>query len=500
MTKKIINVFLIIGLMVYGFVLRIWGLDQNYSFWTDENHVAIFARAILDRGQPMLANGYTTGYYQILLYWITALSMKLFGISEFSTRLPSVLFGIVTIGAVYLLGKEVFNRKVGLLSALLIALLQIEILWSRQARPYQALQLFFLLGAYFVYRISQNIGSIKVNGFCFGLCVFFASGFHGLGLVILVSGAGYLCLMNINKNYRFLLLGGLAIIVSDLVFGWHSWIFGNLFKQNNLFYYRVFLTHNYLSICIFTFVGLLNLLLKKDLPRLLFLALFLLPQLFIVAYVLPQPFLRYFYIVFPFIIITAVLGFTESIKLLTNKVNFKPIWLARSIIVVAITLTMFIPLLLQKKILWQPTSVYSLNPDMQEIPEVDWKKIYHFVGDKLAKDSNIILITNWNDQPIWYFGEEFKDRFIMIREPNKLMDKIDAYGEKIIYSIQELENIKKSYTKGLIIADSWDNKLPEGYLEYLRSNFQPIMELDRLYSVQPRYWTVWVYGWGIGVQ
>jgi len=147
----------LILLIVVGFLYRIYGMNANYSFWTDKDHVAIFSRAILDKGKPVLENGYNTGIYQLLFYWITAGSMKIFGINEFAARLPSVFFGVFTVLAVYLLGRELFDENVGLLSAFLIAVLNIEILYSRQVRPYQALQLFFVLGGYFAYKISNLI-------------------------------------------------------------------------------------------------------------------------------------------------------------------------------------------------------------------------------------------------------------------------------------------------------------------------------------------------------
>ena len=144
------------ALMAIGFWYRIYGLNNNNSFWTDENHLAIFARAILEKGKPILANGYSTGTYQWLQYWLSAISARIFGLNEFAIRFPSVIFGVLTIWAVYLLGKELFNKNIGLVAAALITFLKIEILWSRQARPYQALQFFFVLGAWFIYKLAKE--------------------------------------------------------------------------------------------------------------------------------------------------------------------------------------------------------------------------------------------------------------------------------------------------------------------------------------------------------
>lgn len=57
-------------------------------------------------------------------------------VGEFPIRLPSLLFGISGIVAVYFLGTTLFSRRVGLLSALLLALNPYHIFYSQMARGY----------------------------------------------------------------------------------------------------------------------------------------------------------------------------------------------------------------------------------------------------------------------------------------------------------------------------------------------------------------------------
>ncbi|OSS41192.1 Polymyxin resistance protein ArnT [Desulfurella amilsii] len=45
-----------------------------------------------------------------LLYWLSALSLKLFGISEFSARVPVILSGVLLIVFSYLFSKKIFNK------------------------------------------------------------------------------------------------------------------------------------------------------------------------------------------------------------------------------------------------------------------------------------------------------------------------------------------------------------------------------------------------------
>jgi mannosyltransferase len=62
--------------------------------------------------------------------------MKLFGDSEFSIRFPSLIFGVLSIGAIYQVGKLLFDARKGLIAAFLLALSTFHIYYSQEARPY----------------------------------------------------------------------------------------------------------------------------------------------------------------------------------------------------------------------------------------------------------------------------------------------------------------------------------------------------------------------------
>ena len=131
---------------------------------------------------------------------------------------------------------------------------------------------------------------------------------------------------------------------------------------------------------------------------------------------------------------------------------------------------------------------------MQEIPEIDWKKVYWFVGEKLKQNPGSVLVTNWSDLPVWYLGEGKPD--FLVRK-NVGVEK-DIFSKAMILSdLNNFHELVKNKKKGLIIIDSWDNAIPEGVTEYCHNNLKREFELDRLYPVQPRYWTVWVYSWGL---
>jgi len=524
MKKKTAKILLLF-LLALGLFYRLYGLGQNYSFWTDENNVAIFSRAILERGRPVLVNGYHTGAYQWLLYWLGAICAKIFGFNEFALRFPAAIFGVLTIGAVYLLGKKIFSRKAGFIAAFLTAFLNIEILFSRQVRPYQALQFFYVLSAYFLYQTSnlkpQTSSKFWKSKFIIGFlaCGLLASLFHGLGLVIFLNGFLFLFITNF-KNLKKWLPG---FIFLAIIFGYFFRVqllslLPGLGKINNFFYYRVFLTHHYLPLTLLAGAGGLSLLInhhrpKENQKKLLLFIIFLGIQTMIVSFLLGQPFTRYFYPVFPFIILLAAHGLSQLSLFLASLVsqfqsrqsgaNFPISVLPKRDEFLNFSISLFLFLILIALTAWQgkisllPQKIYSLNADMQEIPEVDWKKIYQFAKETLAQNPQAILITNWNDLPVWYLGENLENLYLAREKGQGSLAVDPVSGGKMIYSLEDLEKLVEENPQGIAIFDSWDNYLLEGVHEYARENFKKEMEVDRLYPVQPRFWPVNVYSWGM---
>jgi 4-amino-4-deoxy-L-arabinose transferase-like glycosyltransferase len=56
-----------------------------------------------------------------LIFWVSALSFKVFGISNFSYKLPSVLFTLLGLFATYRVSKLLYNAKTGFYAALILA-------------------------------------------------------------------------------------------------------------------------------------------------------------------------------------------------------------------------------------------------------------------------------------------------------------------------------------------------------------------------------------------
>ncbi len=140
----------IIVITLLGFYLRYRCLGCLGFRW-DEDLTALAVKALLEKGVPELPSGMI--YLRFYPYqWIVAASVKTFGYSEFSMRLPAVLFGTILIPTAYWVASKFFNRQVGLIVAACIALSFWQVEMARTARMYSPFFLVYLIAAYAIFR------------------------------------------------------------------------------------------------------------------------------------------------------------------------------------------------------------------------------------------------------------------------------------------------------------------------------------------------------------
>jgi 4-amino-4-deoxy-L-arabinose transferase-like glycosyltransferase len=129
-------------------------------------------------------------------FWITALSFKLFGVGNFSYKLPAVLFMLLGVYYTYSFGKKFYSRKHGYISALLLMTSQ-HIITSNtdvRAEPYLTGLTIFSLYHLAVYLKDKTIHQLILGSL--GLaCLMMTKGLFtilpvasGLGLAMLYEG------------------------------------------------------------------------------------------------------------------------------------------------------------------------------------------------------------------------------------------------------------------------------------------------------------------------
>jgi len=155
------TVFVLVAIILIGAFLRLHDLGKE-NLWTDEafslHHAqeedltSLFEQVAKTEAAPL-------GYYVLLHYWV-----KAFGNSEFSVRLPSAIFGVLSILMIFLLTRLFFDRKVALLSSFFLATSMLQVLYSQEARLYSMFTFLTLLSAYFFFKwyLCRNIWGKKI--------------------------------------------------------------------------------------------------------------------------------------------------------------------------------------------------------------------------------------------------------------------------------------------------------------------------------------------------
>jgi 4-amino-4-deoxy-L-arabinose transferase-like glycosyltransferase len=121
-------------LLTAGFLL-FWSLGSR-GFWGSEGRWAEVSREMLLTGDFFHPRIGGDPYFDkpLLTYWfITGISAMTGVLNEWVVRLPSAIFGFICVFATFLLGKQIWSFKVGLLASWFMLTSYGLVLWSRTA-------------------------------------------------------------------------------------------------------------------------------------------------------------------------------------------------------------------------------------------------------------------------------------------------------------------------------------------------------------------------------
>jgi mannosyltransferase len=129
------STWLPLGLALLAFAVRVAGLTAQ-SLWRDEVDALMFATQPLPELLNMFRRPGDNGplFFLALRPWLATA-----GHSEFSLRFPSALLGTLAVPLCYALVARLTDRRVALLTALLLALAPYHIWYGQEAKMYAAL-------------------------------------------------------------------------------------------------------------------------------------------------------------------------------------------------------------------------------------------------------------------------------------------------------------------------------------------------------------------------
>jgi len=483
------NTLLLLGLaLAAGCALRCWNITQ--SFWWDEIWSTLpYAKA------HSVRNIFTDlGYYfnnHLLNSLLVRYSIKVFGESELTARLPALTMGLLALPALYQFGKHFAGTSCGIIAALLLAFSPFHIDHSSEARGYSGLALFSILSSFYLLKGLKRDESrswilyvlFTVLGYCSHVfmaavsvsqlvTVLLLAGLitrspdrapagskalraavvslfcAGVITVLIYSPILYAFIENLGK-VRLVTITRLPFLASLL----HSFLFpGIKSAAGGIIYVALFCAGTYRA-------------LRRDMVLFLYLVvLFLLP---LSLYLLINPmfvFERYFIFALPF----ALLVISQGIEVLSERL--RPPF--RSAAVIVLIAALFY--------LQYPAIAATLNQDRQ-----NYREAVHYVEEEMSGRTGDVVFS------IGYAGDHFRyyARAVSIHLPETI-DELTALmeGKDRIWCLITawLPDIRPPYEDELLYAERPGQAAIYNYVKahfMLKKHFASKYGVDVYYKV-----------------
>lgn len=157
-----------------------------------------------------------------LHFWLCALSYKLFGVTTFAYKFPSLLFSVFGVYSVYRLGKILFNAETGKLAALIIASSFSFVLANNDVRMDAILTAAVAFASWQGISFIENKKTSNAIGLALGLAIGFCIKGH---IAVLIPAIGLFFYILFKKDWKLFLnwkwlvvLFCFAIFISPVIY------------------------------------------------------------------------------------------------------------------------------------------------------------------------------------------------------------------------------------------------------------------------------------------
>ncbi len=207
--------FIFLGVLVFGTVLRLLGIEKPEGLWNDE-YVSWYIASVpfgKEFINQVFSQCHMPFYYLYLKFFMN------FGQSDLTLRLSSVFAGMLSIVTMYFVGREFKNKRLGIFCAVFTAISSFLIYYSQEVRMYELLFLISAFSLLYTLKLVKNPKPHKI--FLYFLSLFLILFTHTIGFVYVFFNLVFVSYMLINKNPKykktisslwiFIILGFLAL-------------------------------------------------------------------------------------------------------------------------------------------------------------------------------------------------------------------------------------------------------------------------------------------------
>lgn len=221
-----------IGLFVAALVVYVIGLFPEVGI--DAGKYAAVSRYMFESGDWLTPHIRGNAYMHKphLMFWLSTLSFHVFGLTLFAHKLPTLLFSIASVYALYKMTKLYYGPQVGQLAALIYTTSQMMFLYHNDLHMDALLTANVVIGVSFLAYFLHNKRAINfILGFVFIGLAMITKGPIGLAVAVFAV-AGHLALKkdwkNMFNSVWFLALPILGLILLPVLkvnydnFGWEG--------------------------------------------------------------------------------------------------------------------------------------------------------------------------------------------------------------------------------------------------------------------------------------
>ncbi len=222
--------------------------------------VAVVARIVMFQGlsegddlsYSRFANELAEGKYQpvYLNHWSmriglivpTAIFYRMFGVNEVSMVLFPLLCSIALIAVAYAIGRRFFGPEIGLITAFLLAVFPLNIVYSTQLFPDISLALFVGLSGYYYMKSLEAESALRgsISTFAAGICLGLGYLMKEVAILFLIPVFIY-GLIHVRGRFRRTVMETLSLLVGAGFFLLVEGIFYRIYAGDFLFRFREFL-------------------------------------------------------------------------------------------------------------------------------------------------------------------------------------------------------------------------------------------------------------------
>ncbi|MCX6732933.1 MAG: glycosyltransferase family 39 protein [Candidatus Roizmanbacteria bacterium] len=480
----------------------------NYSFWADEAFISGLAVQLM-KGQLSFSQVFTIMPYQKLNILFTMFFFNLFGISEFTARLPSLLFFIIGISVMFFLAKKLSNVYGGVLSAFLYAFSHLNLAYATQAKPYSALEAITLLIVLLLVNVKNEKKTLHVIFYHITLvCLLgIATLLHSIGvflwIVYFVS-----IILSLKKSYskewfsfktlkRSHVLALFALCVAGyFIFPMVTSLFGagSPFKYNNIYQIVKLFTYKYIVISTCSVFGFIWIT-KKNKELHIGMVLYSLVLFVFVAFVAYTFTIRYVLSLFGILFLYFGIFWAKVGEKYDENLKFKIYNLKLSgkiVIPLAVVLLLYAT---GYKIVRLPQTYYNPNIDKYgDVQIANYKDFYSELKQKFPDYKNAYVVNDTFDAEYWYFGR-YSNAYFMKGTTTPTQHSV--VKQAMMYrTLDDFKKIVKGHPQGLLIMEDWQSFLPDDIKMYAKKNLKLELRVESLKEATDDPWPLALYSWG----